>query len=200
MRDGRLSMIKHVNTEAAPFVDLTLGDWAVVAALVVAAVALAQFWRTVRQNRAGILLSMDARWNDKPMLEARAALNELMLEVDQAAKEQSRGEPPSRIKEKSEEIFAERLEKIHDDELDRYNKLKRICSFFEMAGYLARNRYIPRKDVINLFGGAILSAGRTFSHHIENLQSRPGDTGKVWEHMIWLVVETRKVAVKITEK
>ncbi len=193
-------MSEPVDTEAAPFVDLTLGDWAAVAALVVAAVALAQFWRTVRQNRAGILLSMDARWNDKPMLEARTALNELMREVDQAAKEQSRGGPPSRIKEKSEEIFAERLENIHADELDRYNKLKRICSFFEMAGYLARNRYIPRKDVINLFGGAILSAGRTFSQHIENLQSRPGDTGKVWEHMIWLVGKTRKVAAKITEK
>ena len=49
-------------------------------------------------------------------------------------------------------------------------------------------------------GGAILSAGRTFSQHIESLQSRPGDTGKVWEHMIWLVGETRKVAAKITEK
>ncbi len=193
-------MSEHVNTEAAPFVDLTLGDWAAFAALVVAALALAQFWRTVRQNRAGILLSMDARWNDKSMLEARTALFELMREVDQAAKEQAPGRPPLQIKEKSEEIFAERLEKIHGDELDRYNKLKRICSFFEMAGYLARNRYIPRKDVINLFGGAILSAGRTFSQHIESIQSRPGDTGKVWEHMIWLVGETRKVAAKITEK
>ncbi len=193
-------MSEHLNTEAAPFVDLTLGDWAAVAALVVAAVAVAQFWRTVRQNRAGILLSMDARWNDKPMLEARAALYELMREVDQAAKENSLGGPPSRIKEKSEELFAERLEIIHNTELERYNKLKRICGFFEMAGYLARNRYIPPKDVINLFGGAILSAGRVFSHHIENLQSRPGDTGKVWEHMIWLVGETRKVAAKITKK
>ena len=189
-----------VGVEAAALIGLTLGDWAAFAALVVAGIAVVQFWRTVRQNRATILLNMDARWNDKSMLEARSALTELMREIDEAAQEQSRGVTASRIKEKSEEIFAERLEKIHDDDLDRYNKLKRVCGFFEMAGYLARNRYIPRKDVINLFGGAILSAGRTFSQHIENLQSRPGDTGKVWEHMIWLVVKTRKVAAKITGK
>ena len=186
-----------VGSASVPFLDLSLGDWAAFAALVVAAVAVVQFWRTVRQNRAAILLSLHERWNDVPMLEARTALNELMREVDQAARDQTRGGPPSRIKEKSEGIFAERLEQLYGDESDRYNKLKRLCSFFEIAGYLARNRYIPQKDVINLFGGAILSVGRVFSHHIENLQSRPGDTGKVWEHMIWLVGETRKVAAKI---
>ena len=179
------------------FFDLALGDWAAIAALVVAFVALFQFWRTVRQNRATILLSLDQRWNGAPMLDARAILYKLMQDVDAEAAKDYPGAPPARVREKSETLFAERLENIHRTKLSDYEKLKRLCGFFEMTGFLTRRRYVPKRDTIDLFGGAILSVGRVFSHHIEHLQNQAGATGKVWEHAVWLIKKTRKVAGRL---
>ena len=180
--------------DISSFVDLTLGDWAAVAALVVAGIALLQFWRTVRQNRAIVLLGLDQRWNEQSMLDARAKLYKLMQEVDAKASKDCPGAPPARVRERSETLFAERLEEIHNTNLLDYNELKRLCSIFEMVGFLARRRYLPERDAIDLFGGAILSVGRVFSHHIEHLQNQAGATGRVWEHTVWLIKKTRKVA------
>ncbi len=83
---------------------------------------------------------------------------------------------------------------MSDDGASPYPEYMRLVGFLETLGYVARKGYLPKADTINLFGGTILACRRTFYGHIKQIQAKPGTTGRAWEHAVWLMDETQRVA------
>jgi len=138
------------------------------------------------EARARILLDLDMRWESQSMLATRTALlkivQEVKNEIDIAWAHVSEREK----REKRGEAYAERLKKLHDTNLEAYGKFMEICGFFETVGYMAKHDYIPTKDIIELYGGALHLAGEIFGIHVRKRREDERDE-RLFEYFMYLV-------------
>jgi hypothetical protein len=72
------------------------------------------------QTRAAVLLSLDQRWENEPMLACRADLEALIVEVKTEAAKMWRGQPESEIRRRSEDLYAERLARMAEHSRQQY--------------------------------------------------------------------------------
>ncbi len=173
--------------------ELNLGDLATaLVALVAVLVAWRQLHAMVLQTRANTLLALDQRWESEPLVSLRADLLRLIETVTQRAREQWPGLSEAERRSRSAELYAAELQNMRAN--DRYLRLFQICGFFETVGHVARSNYIPASDIINLLGGSILQTGMVFKPHIDKLHREEGADVRQYEHFLWLVNETRRVA------
>ena len=136
------------------------------------------------QAHAALLLELDLRWNETAMVEAQHKTGNLIREVDAKAEARWKHLPLNDIKVRAHEIYAEEMKVLSDEGGLPYKQYMRLVEFLETLGYIARKGYLPKVDIINLFGGTILSCRRVFDGHIKQIQAKPGTTGRVWEHFI----------------
>ena len=176
-------------------------EWTAVATVVVALIALVtlpitayQVWHTRQQNKAAVLLGLDGRWEGEFLQEPKKELWALVLLVDKQAEDQRGGQPKEAVFDRSEELFAATLNEMEVGDHERYQKLMKVLSFVETAGYVAKSGYLDKDDIINLFGGVLLAMRRVFFRHIKAVQEKPGTTGRAWRNSEWLFNETKKVA------
>jgi hypothetical protein len=146
------------------------------------------------EARARILLDLDDRWESDSMQAIRTEVIQMMVEVKKEAAERWPGQSETERQRRSADIYADKLQKIRDNELLRYLRIIEICGFFETVGYVARSGYIPPTDVILLLGGSILQAGEIFKPHIDKRLSETGEHKELFENFLWLLKETQKIA------
>ena len=144
------------------------------------------------QRRASVLLDLDNRWDSSGMIAARLEMVKLMAEIDAEAERDFEHLTPAEIKERSRDMFAQRLADMDRKGDATYPTLTNMLSFFETVGYVAKRGYLPTRDVIDLFGSAILSTDRVFGRHIAKRQALPATTGRVYEYTVWLIGEMKK--------
>ena len=149
-------------------------------------------------TRANILLLLDQRWENEPILSIRAELDTIVADVRNEANRRWPGLTEEQRREKSIEIYAGKLQQLRTGNRPVYLKLFRVCGFFETVGYVANAKYIPAQDVINLLGGSILDAGMVFKPHIDKLINEEGADKRQYEWFLWLYKETKKTATKKT--
>lgn len=182
-----------------------MSDWATIILVFVAVGALVYAAREVGaihtanyqaflQSRAAVLLNLWHQWDADTFSAITDDFKNFREQTDKDIEREFHHLRPDELREKSEEVFAKIVGDMKKNDLKKYDRFVRIVSFFETVGHVSKHGYIPKEDVIDLFGGAILGAGRVFYRHIKQIQSTPGTTGRAWEYFIWLVDEARKVA------
>lgn len=171
--------------------------------LLVAAIALWALivaWRQLStmslQARAGILLSLDQRWESEPLTSIRALVRVLVDKVAEDARRRGPGLTEAQRRARSAEIYADELQQKRTQTPEEYSRLFQLCGFFETVGYVARAEHIPVADIINLLGGALLMAGMVFKSHIEKLHQEEGGDRHAYEHFLWLLERTEEFAKK----
>jgi type II secretory pathway pseudopilin PulG len=138
------------------------------------------------QTRATVLLSLDQRWENEPMLAYRADLEALIVNVKTEAAKLWLGQPESEIRKRSADLYAARLALMADENRQQYIKLLRICGFFETVGCVVHAGYVPAKDVLDLLRISILTAGMVFRPHIKKLVEE-GAPDDFYENFLWIV-------------
>lgn len=146
------------------------------------------------EARAAILLDLDNRWESDSMQAIRAEALQIREEVKLEAATLWPGLSYVERQRRSADIYADKIQKIRQDNLLRYLRLIEICGFFETVGYVAKSGYIPPQDVILLLGGSILTAGEVFKPHIDKRVSETGEHRQLFENFLWLLEETQKIA------
>jgi hypothetical protein len=144
-----------------------------------------------KTTRAAVLLSLDERWENEPMLTCRANLEELIIEVKNEAAKIWLGQPESEIQRRSADLYAERLARVAEENRPRYIQLLRICGFFETVGCVVQAGYIPKEDVLDLLYVSILTAGQVFRPHIRKLLEE-GAPDNLYENFLWIVEEAEQ--------
>jgi hypothetical protein len=138
-----------------------------------------------------VLLSLDERWENEPMLACRANLEEMIIEVKNEAARIWRGQPETEIRRRSADLYAERLARVAEENRPRYIQLLRICGFFETVGCVVQAGYIPKRDVLDLLNVSILTAGQVFRPHIQKLLEE-GAPENLYENFLWVVEEAER--------
>ena len=146
------------------------------------------------ETRATLLLKLDTRWNDHVLVDIQNDLFELMAKIDAEAERCWGHLDPKVTREKSRGLYAIKMREISNSERDVYRKYMRLVDFLETLGYLAKMNYLPKDDLINLFGGVVITFRRVFYDHLGLVQRKPGTTGRAWEYTIWLMDEVQRVA------
>lgn len=146
------------------------------------------------ETRATLLLKLDTRWNNRDLVDIQQDLQEVMDKIEAEAEKRWGHLDPKAIRDNSSELYAEKLREIRDSQRETYRKYMRLVDFLETLGYLAKMNYLPKDDLLNLFGGVIITFRRVFYHHLKLLQRKPGTTGRAWEYTIWLMDEVQHLA------
>ena len=186
----------------SPDVWNAIGTW-VLALIAIPTLGYAahQIHLTRQQNRADILMTLENRWNSPKLVVARKKIRAFINEIDNKAKAEKTGQRAAEVMEYSEDLFAQKIdEESQIQNSDKYDAILEILDFTETAGYIARKNYIPKEDVIMLFGGALLSFRRAMRQHILKVQEIPGTTGRAWTYSLWLFYEVHKVAERIKKE
>jgi hypothetical protein len=144
-----------------------------------------------KTTRAAVLLSLDERWENEPMLACRTNLEEMIIEVRVEAAKRWRGQSESEIRRRSGDLYAERLAVMADENRQKYMQLLRICGFFETVGCVVQSGYIPTEDVLDLLRVSIRMAGVVFEPHIKKLLE-DGAPSDFFENFLWLVEEAQR--------
>jgi hypothetical protein len=176
--------------------DVSVGDLATAAAVVIAVVALLLGWYQLRgltrQTRATALLALDERWEGPEMTAVRAELERVI----EAVQLESRRRSTARNRVWPVDIFPDALEQLRQVDPARHSQLLRFCGFFETTAYAARAHYLKASDLHSLFGASIRESGIVFRQHIKELQ-RLWELPRLYEHYVWLIDEvTRRDARK----
>ena len=143
------------------------------------------------QARAAVLLSLDERWENEPMLACRTNLEEVILDVRNEAAKRWRGQPESEMLRRSADLYAERLADLAEVNRTKYMQLLRICGFFETVGCVVQAGYLPLDDVLDLLRVSILMAGLVFGPHVQKLLE-DGAPDDFYENFRWIVAEARR--------
>jgi hypothetical protein len=178
--------------------------WSAVAAVVVMFVAIItlpiaayQVWISRKQHQAGVLLELDQRWESSDLLVARQDLDGLIDTIDRRADEEKNGQAQAIKRSHSEDLFASQIASLvrstNDEDTKKYQNLIRVLNFIETMGYVAKSGYLDKHDIIEVFGGVLLTNRRVFHRFITAKQERAGTTGKAWEYSQWLFGEVWKV-------
>jgi len=159
--------------------EITVGDIATSAAVVVAVMAAWFAWSQLRglsrQTRATVLLTLDERWESEHMFTLRKEYEDFLEHAFSEANRRSTRQRPVDVLQVCGELL-EALRVSRDaKEAERYSKLFRLCGFFETLGYATTAQYIRVADVHGLLGASIAECGLVFKSHILGLQrQRPG--------------------------
>jgi hypothetical protein len=191
------------NSLPTPFADIGLTSLHIHLSLELSGIAIAlialtalvyggrQLTEMRKTTRAAVLLSLDERWENEPMLTCRANLEELIIDVKNEAARIWRGQPESEIRRRSADLYAERLARVAEEDRPRYIQLLRICGFFETVGCVVQSGYIPKEDVLDLLYVSIPTAGQVFRPHIQKLLEE-GAPDNLYENFLWLVEEAEQ--------
>jgi hypothetical protein len=141
------------------------------------------------QLRAGILLTLDARWESPQMMAVRGDLETLIREVYAEALDYY----PDRaadIELVSAPYFERRLSSLRDTDSRLQRRLLQICGFFETVGYVTVAGYITLDDVYRLLGGSILTSATVFTPYLDRLLGQ-GAHPKLYSNFRWLVNQVK---------
>jgi hypothetical protein len=160
------------------------------ATLAIAFFAAWSLRRDSLQGRAAFLLSLYERWNE--LDKSREAFATLSREIRDAVRA-AHGE----LRDEHQLVHLrttalERLATIRRTEPDRFRLLISLLSFFEMLGAYAKNRYIPIRDVIQLYKGPILESEIIYSDFIAQWQQDAHMPPGLLTHALYLMKRTKR--------
>jgi hypothetical protein len=144
------------------------------------------------QSKAAFLLELDRRWESREMSMARRHFNEL----EKAATDHMTAfihMDGHRQKMEREEYYSRTLYTMMNQQTSVYLNLMRICGFWETMGYLVKNKYIPIENIVDLFGGGVISFDDAFRVHLTNRGEEKGVPDGFFEHALYLATEVRKL-------
>lgn len=150
-------------------------------------VARGQLGTMARTSRASVLEQLNTRWTAPTMKEAREEGYRLLRNA--AAKCQGLPQAECEVRFRAE--CSESLRKKKEEEPIGYLKLMDVCNFFETVGYSARQDYVSINGILELYAGAIVTAGRIFEAHIIDGRTAEG-APKLFEHFSWLVLRAQE--------
>lgn len=164
----------------------------IVLALIAVVALLAAYYQLRNQKlatRASILLGLDERFASQSMQEAITEENALIDRINAQAQHEFSGLGKKEWKQKRSELYPKELERMRNETPpDKYIRLMRICGFFETVGYVARSKYVPLNDILNLFSPAIEDAGQIFRSHVHKLRDIYSEA--IYDNFLWLVEKT----------
>ena len=82
---------------------------------------------------------------------------------------------------------------LEQDEPNRYQRLFRICGFFETVGYVVRADYVTLVDVFRLFSVSLNTAAMVFRAYIEEIVYAEGANRMLYANFRWLIAEIEKL-------
>jgi len=165
--------------------------------IVLALIAWWQLRNMGKTGRAALLDQLNTRWSSPPIKKARRALFPMIRAVEEKHKStKGAAQRKTRIREEC----GKQLETIKDTDVETYNKIQDMWSFFETMGYLAKRNYIKKEDVIEIYAGPIIKAWEASQDHINDNKPEMGteqDKGaKLMEHFAWLANEAAKYLIR----
>jgi hypothetical protein len=89
------------------------------------------------------------------------------------------------------EAFKRALSPARGRKLPDIRKLSAYLNFFETLGTYARKRYVPERELLTLYEGAILEIDLAFREIIAVWQSRPSSPDGLFRNAIYLMKRTR---------
>jgi len=156
----------------------------------IAVIALVALRQRVSQARANFLLQLFERWES--LSEPRKKMNAKYDAIKKDFfKEQAEFQDQQVLKDLREEC------KLHVDRMRTKNKplydqLIQYIGFFEAAGVMVRNRYIPLGIIIQLYKGPIFDVDVMFQLHIKEWQKRKGVPPGLFRNLLYLIKRTRR--------
>jgi hypothetical protein len=143
-----------------------------IATLAIALFAAVSLRRQSLDGRAAFLLTLYERWND--LDDSRKEFAALTKEVRDEVRTNHGG---LQEKHQIQHLRSTALRKLSEIQQDtnpaqqvRFRYLMSLLSFLEMLGTYAKNRYLPIRDIVQLYKGPILQAEVMFSDFIAQWQ------------------------------
>lgn len=157
---------------------------------VIAARALAQ---STSQSRVQTLLALKQLYNSSEMKEATEAMYVLMDKVYDEVK-RAENESVDELRARQALKFSEYLANIEKIDPQRYRNMQRCCFLSEFLGYIVMADLMPKQDIIEFFGGALLEIADVYAARLRDQAAAAHATGKEFEHSLWLFDEVQAVA------
>lgn len=173
------------------FGTLSVAAWALWVARGQLAAMASQTSAMAQQTRVDTLLRLAERWASEPLLSSRKEVWNLMKEVGDEANGRWPDAAEDELRARCRELFETKLGEISTSDREKLRLLFQMCDFFETVGYLAKGKYIPIADTVNLLGVGVLQVAAVFEGRIVNSRNDP----KEYEWFLWLVNETRRAGV-----
>jgi len=125
-----------------------------------------------RIARADFLLQLDQMFESEAIAESRLAFSTLLkkVEAEVAAAHAQIAVGSRTFQTEVAKAMARELEALHSDKMEDYQKIMKLCGFFETLGVVVARGYVSDEDATQLYGGAILRAHDATHLHIEKRQ------------------------------
>ena len=156
-------------------------------AAVIAAMALRQ---RARQSRASLLLQLYERW--EAISESRREVSKVYSEVvSETLQKNSDLEDKHRL-EQLRKACKIRVDDTKKQNFELYLNFVSYLSFFETIGLFVRNRYVPFRDMLQMFKGPILNIDIIFSDHIADWQKHANVPDGLFANALYIARRARR--------
>ncbi len=145
-----------------------------------------------RQARAGVLLSLDERWESETVTAAIAELQALIHEVEDTLANNYPGTSLADLRRRSASVYLAKLREMEKREPKRYLRIFRVCAFFETVGYVVKAGYLTLNDVFELFSVSVNATAMVFRPYIEEVVRQEGANPMLYANFRWLIAEIEK--------
>ncbi len=170
------------------------GSWfeilAWLAALFGLGVAVVSLRRQSFQSRAMFLLHLYERWEAQAT--GRRKFSAFFLATRDATLKQHAGLKNKHQIEHLRTAFCDELTKIKTTNLQEFHELIAYVSFFEVVGAYVKNRYIPIRDVTQLYKGSILDLDLACRDFIEEWQQEAHMAPGLLKYTLYLASRMRR--------
>ncbi|GEM_PF-3436623 len=167
---------------------LELLSW--IAALIIAALAAFSLRRQSLDGRASFLLSLYERWEALDASRKKFAV--LSKEIRRATLAAHAELQEKHRAEHLRRAFLDKLQTLQTNDEEKLRDLLSVLTFFEVLGTYVRNRYLPIRDVGQLFKGPILEMEMVFRDFIDEWQKQAHMPPGLFTNALYLMRRTRR--------
>lgn len=126
-----------------------------VATLIAALIGAVSLRRNTLQNRATLLLAIHKRWDD--LEDQRHAFHDFYQTVRREVLKEHSGLQEKHQVDRMRKEFTTRLRELREQRDKVFLNIIALVNFFELIGMYVRNRYIPMRDIMQVYKGPILT-------------------------------------------
>ena len=173
---------------------MDLATWAlVIAAVAGTLVAWRQLHLVAVQARATLLLALDERWESTALRPCRDAMQNVLERLLTGPMQEWAGLPLGQREQHFRDLCAAEMQRLRIEDKPCYNQIMQVAGLLETVGFVARKKYLPVADVVELLGGSIEGAGDLLCAHLRKFQEEELDE-ELYEHFLWLVTQAEEHA------
>lgn len=146
--------------------------------------------------KAQFIFELDKRWEGSDMADARKEFTKKYEEIHTSICSNQPKLGSAAHLANMQKPFADYLSQAKKDDIENYSNIMKIMGFFETAGMLIKQNYIPLEDILELYTGSLLQAKHAFSLHVTELAQEKGGIAGIYENCVWLFKKAEDFATQ----